>query len=73
MSYSWIIWLAIYVLVGWVLSDAVEEGSDVDKIVVFITWPLIIVMLLFMVALIIVIALLHFILTIIFKFLGWID
>lgn len=42
MHWSVIIWVVLYCVFGWLLSDMVEDGNDVSKMTIFITWPLII-------------------------------
>lgn len=42
MNISWIIWLAIYILVSAILYDSIDKDKDYStKLAVCITWPLI--------------------------------
>ena len=42
MHWTSIVWILLYLAVGWMLSELVEDRGDAAKMTVFITWPVII-------------------------------
>ena len=61
MNFTWALWIVLYLMTGWIISDSTCRDKDNEtKIVVFITWPLIFIVMLLMTVLLVAIGIVYF-------------
>ena len=61
MNFAWVLWIVLYLMTGWIISDSTCRDKDNEtKIVVFITWPLIFIVMLLMTVLLVAIGIVYF-------------
>lgn len=43
MAWEWIVWIVIYFMISWIITDACDfgDGEYIEGLIIFIGWPIV--------------------------------